>query len=216
MEIYVQGTGSSFVKPNEVRLALTFVATDNRYEDVLRKGVESVDTFVKEILLPHQFTVEDLKTSSFVIREDQKYNEQTRSYEKHGYQYNQYALLKFDYDKELLARLMEEISKLETPPAYQVHFGVKEEKKVKKQVLKKAYQDAYEQALAIAEASQKQLKDCRKVDFQPTTDLCLSPMKMERNVKMGSVDSAFQQIANTFTPEDIKVQETLYCVWLTD
>lgn len=218
MEIIVQGKGVQSFTPNMVTLSITFNVKGDTYEEVLKKGTQNVQLFVEELLLKNNFQKEDMKTSSFVIKEDIKYNKVTNQYEKDGYSYNQMASLKFDYKKELMANMMILISKLDNAPTCQISFGIKDEKECRKSILSLAYKDAENQAQAIAEASGKKLKCCQKVDFKPfTTDYVSSAMiGSDMMCVERKCIGAAQTIVNTFTPEDIELSETLYCLWIAE
>ena len=218
MEIIVQGKGTEFFTPNEVILNIGFNTKGQSYEEVLSEGVKSVQKFVNELLLQNGFTTEDMKTRNFVVREDQKYDEVTRTYLFDGFSFNQNATLKFDYNKERMAKIMEDLSKLDNAPTCQINFGVKDAKECKRKILSKAYKEAELQAQAIAEAAGKSLKQCVKVDFKPfTTDYVSqttfdSDMMYAKSARLGAAPA----IINTFTPEDIELSETLYCLWLAE
>ena len=158
MEIIVQGKGTEYFTPNEIIISINFYKKGNSYEEVLNSGLMSVQNFVK-----------DMKTRSFVVREEQKYDNMTREYSFDGFSFSQLASIKFDYDKTKLASIMEQLSKMENAPQCHVAFGVKDEKECRRQILAKAYKDAELQAQAIAEASGKTLKQCAKIDFKPFT-----------------------------------------------
>jgi len=215
MEIIVQGKGKEFFTPNEVTLNFTFTIKGQTYEEVLREGVKNVQYFVDELLLQNNFEKENLKTRNFVIKEETRYDNLTHQNIFEGFSFNQYATLKFDYDKEKLATMMVSISKLDNAPMCQVDFGVKDEKDCRKKILAKAYKDAEEQALAIAEAAGKCLKQCAKVDFKPFTSDYHSRARYGSDIMYAekAVAGVAQTIANTFTPEDIVLTETLYCLW---
>lgn len=218
MEIIVQGKGTEFFTPNEVILNIGFNTKGQSYEEVLSEGVKNVQKFVNELLLQNGFTTEDMKTRNFVVREDQKYDEVTRTYLFDGFSFNQNATLKFDYNKERMAKIMEDLSKLDNAPTCQINFGVKDAKECKRKILSKAYKEAELQAQAIAEAAGKSLKQCVKVDFKPfTTDYVSettfdSDMMYAKSARLGAAPA----IINTFTPEDIELSETLYCLWLAE
>ncbi len=218
MEIIVQGTGSELFVPNEVTLSITFYVREAKYENALLSGTEMVESFVNGILLKNDFKKEDLKTRNFTIRKETKYNETTKNYDFNGYSYNQYASLKFDYDKDKLAKLMYEISTLVHPPMYRIDFGVKDKKECKRSVLAKAYKDAEEQAQAIASAAGKTLKQCAKIDFKPFSTDYISSAHMNSDImyKETASYSKAKAISDTFTPEDIEVTETLYCLWIAE
>lgn len=218
MDIIVQGRGVENVAPNEVILNINFFVKGSTYEEVLKGGVASVQRFVDDILIPNNLEKENMKTRNFVIREETKYNEITRNYDKNGFSYNQMAILKFDFNKEFLAKIMVSLSKLSNPPLCRVEFGVKDEKKCKKKVLAKAYEDAKTQAEAIAIAAGKELKSCAKVDFKPFTTEYVSNARFDKQMayaeRVGT--GSAQTIVNIFTPEDIEISETLYCLWVAE
>lgn len=218
MEIIVQGKGVEYFTPNEVTLSINFTTKGYTYEEVLRKGTESVQLFVEELIIKNNFKKEDMKTRNFVIREDTKYNKITGQYDPDGYSFNQMASLKFDYNKELMANMMVSISKLNNAPMCQISFGIKDEKECRRNILAIAYKDAEDQAKAIAEASGKTLKYCQKVDFKPFTTDYVSQARIGSDMMYAekACYGAAQTIVNTFTPEDIELSETLYCLWIAE
>ena len=221
MEIIVQGKGESFYTPNQVVLSLNFITKELTYEEALTKGTTNVLEFINTILLVQGFTKEDMKTNSFLIKRETQYNEATRIYDFVGYSYNQNATLKFDYDKEKLSLMMEEIAKMSTPPFYDVDFTVKDIKACKKDNLTTAYRDAQEQARIIAEAACKTLKYCAKTDFKPFTTEYLtrgygSDMVYGERSFSSPLMSVAETINSVFTPEDVEISETLYCLWIAE
>lgn len=218
MEIIVQGKGTEYFAPNEVNLNINFKIKGKSYEEVLREGTKNVQFFVDEILLKNNFQKEDMKTRNFTIREETRYDALTRKNVFEGFSFNQSATLKFDYDKDRMAQMMVEVSKLSNAPMCQVNFGIKNEKECRKNILAKAYKDAEEQALAIAFAAGKTLNQCVKVDFKPFTTNFVSRAKFDSDLMYAekACRGAAETIVNTFTPEDIEISETLYCLWLAE
>lgn len=218
MEIVVQGKGVEYFTPNEVILNISFNIKGQSYEEALTAGVNNVQKFVNELLLQNGFTTNDMKTRSFVVKEDKKYDEMTRTYIFDGFSFNQNATLKFDYDKERMAKIIEAFSKLDNAPSCQINFGVKDAKECKRKIIAKAYKEAELQAQAVALAAGKSLKQCVKVDFKPFTTEYFSQSNLDTNM-MYANDTRFgaaPAIINTFTPEDIELSETLYCLWITE
>lgn len=218
MEIIVEGKGSSYVKPNMVIININFVYKEKNYEDALKMGTRNVQLFIDEVLSSNGFNKEDMKTRSYVIREETKYNSVTGNYDFNGYSFTQSAVLKIDYNIELMANFMNMISKLNNPPFCNVKFGVKDENTERKKILSIAYKDAESQAMAIAEAAGKNLKYCAKVDFKSFTTNYISNSGFESD-KMYAKSSAVsiqETIVNTFTPEDIEISEKLYCLWIAE
>lgn len=218
MEIIVQGKSSDFFKPDEVNLNINFITKGQTYEEVLRKGILNVQYFADEILLKNGFRLEDMKTRNFVIKEETKYDSVKHQRIFEGFSFNQSAALKFDYNKDRLANIMIEISKLDNAPTCKVDFKIKNEKECRRSILSKAYLDAQEQAMIIATAANKNLKQCVKVDFKPFTTDYYSKAQFGTNVFEAEKKcvGAAQAIVNTFTPEDIELVEVLYCLWIAE
>lgn len=220
MEIIVEGRGTEYFTPDEIVLSIDFHLTGDTYETALNKGVNNVASFIQNIMIPNGFNKEDLKTRSFVVREEKKYEDSTKTYVFNGYSFSQRATLKFDYDKTRLAKLMEQLSTMQDTPICHVDFGVKNMKECKRKILATAYNDAYMQAEAIALAAGKTLRGCMKVDFKPFTSNYYSVSAFGQDMMIGRAakfgDTTAQVIENTFTPEDIEVSETLYCLWIAE
>ena len=80
MEIIVQGKGTEFFTPNEVILNIVFYTKGQSYEEVLYEGVKNVQKFASEILLQNGFAIDEMKTRNYIVKEERKYDEKTRSY----------------------------------------------------------------------------------------------------------------------------------------
>lgn len=222
MEISVQGKATSFYTPNQVILNLRFVTKEQSYEEALASGSANVLGFINTILLKYGFQKEDMKTNTFYIQEEKKYDDDTNTYKLIGYIYHQNATLKFEYDKEKLSSIMEDISKMAQPPFFEVNFTIKDLEKCKKDNLTKAYKDAEMQAFIIAQAAGTTLKQCIKTDFKPfTTDYISNGYNSEilyKSKDLYGLDTTnvSDTINTVFTPEDVMISETLYCLWVTE
>lgn len=217
MEIHVEGEALEYVSPDQVILNIEFKKKGESYNAVLTEGIESVKTFIEQILIPNSIDKEELKTRSFTIEEDKKYNNKLKKYEKVGFLFNQEAVLRFDYDKILLAAIMISLSNLKNPPLCYVEFGLKDKKEVQKNILSKAYEDAKIKAEAIAIASKKKLKDCIKTEFlKKSNSEFISNFSIEEGIITSLLEVQTKNIVNTLIPEDIKLSEKLYCLWITE
>lgn len=58
--------------------------------------------------------------------------------------------MEFDYDRELIAKIMEDISQLEDGSMCYVKFKIKDMEECRKRMMTSAYRDAEAQALIIA------------------------------------------------------------------
>lgn len=225
MDIMVEGTGKRYYKPDEVEISLNFYTKTGTYESALEDGTRDVQIFIEKILKEMNFSKEDLKTRSFRVYEEKRFDYEKKIEIKYGFAYTQGATLKFDYDINVVAEFMDRVSKLENPPKYTIAFNVKNEQKSKNEAMAEAYNKAKEKAEAIATASGKTLKECIKVDFRPFEERVYSRSALKSGVfeaetsdfnmkarKMSTQDT----ITNIFTPEDIEISETLYCLWVAE
>ena len=129
-----------------------------------------------------------------------------------------------------IAEFMDMVSKLENPPKYHLVFNVKDIKKCKDEVLAEAYNKAKDKAETIAKAAGKELKECVKTDFRPFEERVISrsslnsqDMYMEKEMSidgakfgMAKRTGVQETIQTIFTPEDVEITETLYCLWITN
>lgn len=213
MEIIVNGKANEYFKPDQIILNINFFVKENTYEEVLIKGTNSVKVFIEEILINNGFKADDLKTKSFVIKEEKKYDNISNNYIFDGFSYNQEASLKFNYDKNLLTKLMVEISKLESAPPYKINFGLINEKDIRKNVLTLSYNDALEKATVLANASHKNILKCTKIDYNNDAKYFSgSSLDSELMYTRGSANT----INEIFTPEDILVSEDIVCHFIAE
>lgn len=225
MEIIVSGTARKKFKPETIIINLTFSNKENDYNKCLEKGAKMVDEFVKKVLTALDIKKEDMKTTNFNIREQMKYLSNKRVFD--GYMFTQNSHIEIDYDVKKLSKFMDMVSKLDTPPSYRTTFGLKQEDERRTEVIAMAIGFAKDKALAISKASGKELVDLVKVDFRPFSNGIIGNSSINSydmytmneeasfggNLKMCKTSGA-DMIENNFTPEDIEISETLYCLYL--
>lgn len=230
MDIIVEGVGKKFYTPDEVEINLDFYTRADSYESALENGTKNVDIFINDVLEKMNFNKEIMKTRSFRVYEEKQYDYDKKIYIKLGYAYTQQANIKFDYSMNTIAEFMDMVSKLENPPKYHLVFNVKDIKKCKDEVLAEAYNKAKEKAETIAKTAGKELKECVKTDFRPFEERVVSrsslnsqDMYMEKEMSMDGAKFGMakrtgvqETIQTIFTPEDIEIKETLYCLWVTN
>ena len=221
MDIIVEGRASDFFKPDLVKIDLNFYTKTLDYKSALEKGALNVEKFINDVLTSLNLKKEELKTRSFNVREEVKYDYDKKQNYKDGFSYSQSATLEFDYNMEILSKFMEITSKLDNPPKYIINFKIKNEEKVKSLVIAKAFSKAEEKAKMIALAAGKRLKECIKVDFRPFEENVISnsnlnAMNIEKSCFLRKETNISETIQKVFTPEDVEVSETLYCLWITE
>lgn len=230
MDIIVEGVGKKFYNPDEVEIKLDFYTRADSYERALENGTKNVENFIDDVLEKMGFNKEIMKTRSFRVYEEKQYDYDRKKYIKLGYAYTQQANIKFNYSMNIIAEFMDMVSKLKNPPKYHLLFNVKDIKGCKDEVLAEAYNKAKEKAETIAKAAGKELKECVKTNFIPFEESVVSrsslnsqDMYMEKeqsfgasNFDMAKKTGVQDTIQTIFTPEDIEITETLYCLWITN
>ena len=231
MDIIVEGVGKKSYKPDEVVINLNFYTKADSYDGALEQGTKDVEIFIATVLEQMQINKDTLKTRSFRVYEETRYDYESKMQIKLGFAYTQEATLKFDYSMATIAEFMDRVSKLQNAPKYHLDFDIKDIKQSKKEVLKEAYNNAKEKAEAIAISANKKLKDCIKVDFRPFEERVISNSKlnsldMMSEEREGAIRGTIAEkaimkttrdvIQNIFTPEDVEIIETLYCLWITE
>ena len=230
MDIIVEGVGKKFYNPDEVEIKLDFYTRADSYERALENGTKNVENFIDDVLEKMGFNKEIMKTRSFRVYEEKQYDYDRKKYIKLGYAYTQQANIKFNYSINIIAKFMDMVSKLKNPPKYHLLFNVKDIKGCKDEVLAEAYNKAKEKAETIARAAGKELKECVKTNFIPFEESVVSrsslnsqDMYMEKEMSIGASTFGMAKktgvqdtIQTIFTPEDIEITETLYCLWITN
>ncbi len=226
MDIVVEGIGKKTYKPDLVKISLDFYTRTDSYDKALEEGTRNVEIFISDILEKMQYSKEDMKTKSFRVYEEKKYDYDKKEDISLGYAYTQQAFLEFDYSMSKVAEFMDLVSKLSNPPKYYLSFSVKNIKECKKEAMKEAFKMAKEKAENIANVSGKVLKDCVKTDFRPFSERVISNsslnsldmMQEERGaLRMEKMSRSVQDTIQTiFTPEDVEISETLYCLWIAE
>lgn len=229
MDIIVEGIGKKYYIPDQAEISLDFYTNAQSYDEALEDGTMDVEIFIKNVLEEMGFDKEILKTRSFRVYEETQYDYDQKEYMHLGYAYTQRATLKFEYAIDRVAEFMDRVSRLQNPPKYYLNFYVKDIKQSKNEALAEAYADAKEKAEAIARSAGKELKECVKIDFRPFEERVISnsslnsaDMMFEDDVVEGASfkRSKSKKVQDTiqaiFTPEDVMISETLYCLWITN
>ena len=222
MEIMVKGEAKKSYKPEEVVFSISFSNKEKTYEKCLEEGAKMVDDFVNNVMIKLGLNKEDLKTERFYVNESTIWLSDKNKRVFDGYVYNQMSKLKFDYDVKLFTQFMQEVSKLKLPPTYRASFDLKEKDMRKNEVIALAVKYARVKAEAISQATGKELVDLARVDFQPfgtifsPTTFNSSDMEFGMAYKECSCAKrgSAEVIERNFNPEDIEINESVYCLFV--
>lgn len=218
MDITIQGNARKNYKPNQIKLSFTFNEKQKTYEDVLDCGLQKVKQYL-DLLVSFGFNKEDMKTDTFRVSENKEYNEAKKTYVLNGYQFTQLATVEMDFDMTKLSTIMEATSKLKNGPSYRVDFQLKQDDKIEEEMLELAYKDAERQAKAIAKAAGKVVKTCAKTSFEPFEANLSSHTQYSgynHDMQIAKKASISETIQKVFIPQDVVVDETIYCLFIAE
>jgi len=214
MEIITEGIAEKLVPPDIVTINLNFNYKNKNYDELLKEAVLEINDFIKEILNKYNLKNTDLKTTNFVIKKENKYNEKTNTYEFDAYSYNQSASITFIYNYTILPNIINDISKLSNAPSYNIVFNIKNKEKYRNELIKEAFENAKEKAEIISLSANKTLKDCIKTDFKEINDIyrenIFNSIMETKNLNLSN------KIFENITPEDIKLTEKIYTIWIAE
>jgi len=227
MEIIVQGIAKKSYMPDEVNIQLEFYRKENTYAEALEKGTKDVEMFIEKVLKSMNLEKDILKTQSFRIYEETKFDYETKQEIKLGFVYSQGIVLNLDYSIEKMAEWIGNLVKLENAPRCNISFKLKSEEKCKTEVIAEAFENAKKRAEIIARIEQKELKKCLKTDFKPFEQNVLYGNSFNASDMINSHAKAFmckgmnatelkETIQTIFTPEEIEIQEAVYCLWVAE
>lgn len=215
MEIISKGIGIKKFAPEIIHLNFDFNVKSQVYDKALSDGVRTVDSFV-QLLEKLGYKKTDFKTNSFRVYEEIKYDPKKQENVRLGYIYNHNANMEFGYDIARLADIVQEISKLKDGPRVNIAFMLKNEDGAKSKCIDLAFKNAKSKAEAIAKSAGKKLKDCKKVSFETFDGTIQSNSKFEGAAKMGVYADNMrvrEAIGNVLVPEDIEIEEVLFCLF---
>lgn len=215
MEINVMGQGEKSYKPDQIVFDINISNVYKNYEEALVKGEESVLEFLNE-MKAFGFESQDFKTINYQIKDETEYKD--NNYRKIGVRYIRSLTLKFDYDMKKMSEMVEISSKLKNAPRISVRYSLKDKKTAEMQLFTDAYQNAKKQADIIANAAGLKVVRCAKTSIGEEDNNYYSRTSYECNDKImcKSSASASEMMAQTYTPQDIVVEQQIFCVFIAE
>ena len=213
--IAVKGTGSISAKPDLITIALSLESADKDYEKLMRRSAEKTDA-LGACLEKVGFAKTSLKTTDFNVdaRYDNEKNEEGVYVRKFkGYVCIHRMKVEFDFDAERLAKTLQAVAGCAAKPELNISFTVKDSDAVSEALLRAACENAKNKAKVLCDASGVKLGalvsvdyDCKKHDF-------VSPTRYAAANDCMAAPLLRSCAAVDFTPEDIKVKDTVAFVW---
>ena len=228
MQIFMNGQAQKDFAPDLIRASATFGFHADSYEEALRGGVEMVKNYIQQIADGTDFSFDDFKTRAYVVREQFHTNriepkteeDLSKNLERRvsdGFFFTQYAYLEFDYNKEHLAKLLVLSSRIPNAPHLNIDFSLKDIESKKRELIADAYEDAKKKAEALANAAQKNLRDCVRVEIDAVSQGSRyeGDFAMAKCASVADFEQELKNIDETFKPDDITVSKQISCVWET-
>lgn len=213
MEINVKGQGEKSFKPDQIVIDVNISDVYRSYDDALVKGEECVLEFLNE-MKQFGFNFDDFKTTTYNIRDEVEYKNNV--YKKIGVRYTRGLKLKFDYDMQRMAKIVEASSKLKNAPKINVKYGLKDTRKAEMDLYADAYENAKFQADIIAKSAGLKVVRCAKAGVEDNENSYHSNTCYESVRLCKCSSNASDNMAQTYIPEDITVSQEIYCVFIAE
>ena len=211
--IRITGIGTASMSPNEIELRFTLITQDFNYNNVIEKHnlkLEEFNTILKNL----GFKKEDLKTSYFNItpryKNVKKLNGDYKE-EFDGYFVNQNLILNFDYDMNLLDKIINNLAESNIKPRLNINFTIREKEEFKNLILEKACYDARKKAEILAKACNQKIIGITSIDYSFSDIHLYSNTRYEESYECSK--SKMSSIGSNITPTDIESTENVTFVF---
>ena len=182
------------------------------YEETMKLAADSVNV-LQNAIKTAGFDKKDLKTTNFNIRTHyESYRDKDDNYKSKfdGYICEQGLKLEFDFNTEVMSKVLTAIGKAPIEPNLNIQFSVKDKDAVNEELLIRATENAKRKAEILTKASNVTLGDLISIDYN-WGELHLYSntrfMIQEQNMSMAKMS------APDIEPDDIDVSDTVTFVW---
>ena len=217
--IRVTGKGQISVPPDRIRLLFELEACKDTYREAIKASKESVDE-LRKIFEKLGFDVKELKTTNFEINsvfETEKVKKDEYKQVFKGYKYSHVLKIEFDLDHDLLGKILDNVSRCECHPEFDISYTIKDKEAVKNKLLEKAVKDSRVKAEVLAKAAEMNLDELVSIDYSwGEIELTSSPygklldgLRCNDSEEDYYLDDAPMQLE----PDDIKASDTVTVVW---
>lgn len=214
--IKITGIGTATISPNQIELNFNIKTLDQDYNNSLEKHDLKLNEF-NAILKELDIKKEELKTSYFNIYPKYKSVRQTNGEYKEyfeGYQINQDLILTFDYNMNLLDKIINKLSTSNIKPHFNINFTIKEKEEFKNQILKNACLDARKKAEILAKACNQKILGIVSIDYSFARINLYSSTRYEESYDC--CKAKMSSIGNNITPTDIESSENVTFIFETE
>lgn len=217
--IRVTGKGQISVPPDRIRLLFELEECKDTYREAIKASKESVDE-LRRIFEKLGFDVKELKTTNFEINsvfETEKVKKDEYKQVFKGYKYSHVLKIEFDLDHDLLGKILDNVSRCECHPEFDISYTIKDKEAVKNKLLEKAVKDSRVKAEVLAKAAEMNLDELVSIDYSwGELDLTTSPYGRLLDAMPLSLEEDTCYMSDEplqLEPEDIRASDTVTVVW---
>lgn len=211
--IRITGVGTASISPNQIELRFTLNTIDLNYNKSIEKHDDKLNEF-NSILKDLGFKKEDLKTNYFNIspryKNVKKLNGEYKE-EFEGYAVNQNLTLTFDYNMNLLDKIINKLALSSINPRLSINFTIKEQEEFKNQIIENACADAKKKAEILAKACNQKITGIVSIDYSFSKVHFYSNTRYEESYDCCKMKTS--SIGSNITPTDIESEENVTFVF---
>jgi len=210
--ITVKGTGNISVKPDLIVITMNLESQNHDYNKNMEIATASVKV-LQDAIISAGFDKKDLKTTNFNIDTHyESYHDKNDNYKSRfdGYICEQGLKLEFDFDTEVLSKVLTAIAKAPTDPQFNIQFSVKDKAAVSEELLISATENAKHKAEILAKASDVILGHLISIDYNWGELHLYSQTRYKLNYMSMKMTPSY---APDIEPDDINVSDTVSFVW---
>ena len=115
-----------------------------------------------------------------------------------------------------MSKMIEVLSKLKNSPKINVRYGLKDKKSAEIELFSDAYKNAKTQAHIIAQAAGLKVVKCAKTSINENDGVYYSKTSYDGAKYCKASSNVSEIMAQTYTPEDIVVEQEIYCVFIAE
>lgn len=213
--ITVKGIGKASASPDTVILQMNLTSLNKDYGKAMNQASENIES-LSGALGKAGFEKDALKTTGFhvnmayegVQRKDGRYENVFK-----GYEINHDLKVEFGFEPERLTDALAVIGSCLAHPELSVQFTVKDPSAINDELLRAATENAKGKAEVLCSASGKKLGDLLSIDYSWGEKNLYSNTRYGMQDECLATGMAMKNARIDFTPEDIRVSDTVTFVW---
>lgn len=214
-KITIKGTGKMTVKPDFVIVSITVEAKEKKYASAVESAAKKISR-LNEALEHAGLTADSAKTVSYDVRPNYNFvrdrkNQMQRQLD--GYLCVHRLKIEFDYNAELLEKVLATISGSLADPQLDVSFTVKDKDAVEAKLLGNAAEDARRKAEILCTGCGAALGKLIRIDYDWHDINVYARADLRMEDTCGFAMSAAEVPPVPIQPKDIDVSDFAVFVW---